>query len=52
MQQIKLLIHTQLDYLFIEIYELVTKAINRQISTHEVLPQDVQQKLDQKVKDK
>lgn len=52
MQQIKELIKPQLDDLFVDIQKLVKESIDRQLSSTEVLPQDEQQKLDRKVKEK
>ena len=52
MQEIKELIKTRLDDLFVDIEKLVKKSLDRQPSSHEVLTQDMQQKLDQQIKEK
>lgn len=48
MQQIKVLIQTQLDDLFVEIQDLVQKSTDKDLSSPEIL----QQKIDQQIKDK
>lgn len=52
MQQIEELTQKQLDILFIEIQKLIKQAIDKQLSSPEVLPQVVQKELDQQIKEK
>lgn len=52
MQQIKELIKPQLDDLFVDIQKLVKTSLDTQPSSSEVLPKDIQQKLDQQIKEK
>lgn len=52
MQQIEELTQKQLDILFIEIQKLIKQAIDKQLSSLEVLPQVVQKNLINRLKKK
>ena len=52
MQKIKELIKPKLEDLFVDIEKLVKKSIVRLTSSSEVLPQDVQNELDQQIQKK
>ena len=52
MQEIKKLIKPRLDDLFVDMEKLVQEWLDRQPFSPEVLPQDMQQKIDQQVKEK